>query len=170
MGCGGEGPARLPSRLPNITAGPPPASMEMSMTGGPPFPNKRRKASSGPSKALAIAPGDDPAQRHTGIRLMGDMPWGTHICLFHETPEDLLDTAVCYFEAGLKSNEFCVWAISDPVTETDARDALRLAVPNLDELLEAGQLEILQASEWYLKGGQFDLMRITSGWSEKLQG
>src|SRR5258705_13380853 len=116
MGCGGEGPARLPSRLPNITAGPPPASMEMSMTGGPPFPNKRRKASSGPSKALAIAPGDDPAQRHTGIRLMGDMPWGTHICLFHETPEDLLDTAVCYFEAGLKSNEFCLWAVSDPIS------------------------------------------------------
>jgi hypothetical protein len=44
------------------------------------------------------------------------MPWGTHICLFYETPQDLLDTAVCYFEAGLKSNEFCVWAVSDPVS------------------------------------------------------
>ena len=110
------------------------------------------------------------ALRRSGIRVIGDVPWGTHLCIFYETKEDLLDTAVCYFEAGLKSNEFCVWAISDPVTETDARDALRLAVPNLDELLEARQLEILQGSEWYLKGGQFDLKRITSGWSEKLQG
>jgi DNA-binding CsgD family transcriptional regulator len=110
------------------------------------------------------------ALRRSGIRIIGDVPWGTHLCIFYETKEDLLDTALCYFEAGLKSNEFCVWAISDPVTETDARDALRLEVPNLDEFLEAGQLEILQASEWYLKGGQFDLMRITSGWSEKLQG
>jgi DNA-binding CsgD family transcriptional regulator len=109
------------------------------------------------------------ALRRSGIRIIGDVPWGTHLCIFYETKEDLLDTAVCYFEAGLKNNEFCVWAISDPVTETATRDALRLAVPNLDELLEAGQLEILQASEWYLKGGQFDLMRITSGWSEKLQ-
>jgi MEDS: MEthanogen/methylotroph, DcmR Sensory domain len=53
----------------------------------------------------------DSALRHTGIRFMGDMPWGTHVCLFYETPQDLLDTAVCYFEAGLKSNEFCVWAV-----------------------------------------------------------
>src|SRR5258707_3106233 len=102
--------------------------MEMSMTGGPPFPNKRRKASSGPSKALAIAPGDDPAQRHTGIRLMGDMPWGTHICLFYETPEDLLDTAVCYFEAGLKSNEFCLWAVSDPISLRRAAGTPRHAI------------------------------------------
>jgi DNA-binding CsgD family transcriptional regulator len=109
------------------------------------------------------------ALRRSGIRIIGDVPWGTHLCIFYETKEDLLDTAVCYFEAGLKSNEFCVWAISDPVTET-ARDALRLAVPNLDELLEARQLEILQGSEWYLKGGQFDFKRVTSGWSEKLQG
>lgn len=110
------------------------------------------------------------ALRKSGIRIIGDVPWGTHLCIFYETKEDLLDTAVCYFEAGLKSNEFCVWAISDPVSETDARDALRLAIPNLDQLLEAGQLEILQGSEWYLKGGQLDLLRITSGWSEKLHG
>jgi hypothetical protein len=40
----------------------------------------------------------------TGIRFMGGMPWGT---LFYESPQDLLDTAVCYFEAGLESNELC---------------------------------------------------------------
>ena len=106
--------------------------------------------------------------RKSGIRVIGDVPWGTHLCIFYETKEDLLDTAVTYFAAGLKSNEFCVWAVSDPVTEADARDALRLAVPDLDQRLEAGQMEILDGSEWYLKGGQFDLKRITSGWSEKL--
>ena len=62
----------------------------------------------------------------------GRIPWGAHICVFYETKEDLLDTAVSYFEAGLQSNEFCVWAISDPITETDAKNALRLAVPDLD--------------------------------------
>jgi DNA-binding CsgD family transcriptional regulator len=106
--------------------------------------------------------------RKSGIRVIGDVPWGTHLCIFYETKEDLLDTAVTYFAAGLKSNEFCVWAVSDPVTEADARDALRLAVPDLDQRIEAGQMEILDGSEWYLKGGQFDLKRITSGWSEKL--
>jgi hypothetical protein len=131
--------------LTDINARATPASMEMSMTGGPPFPNKRRKASSGPSKALAIAPGDNPAQRHTGIRLMGDMPWGTHICLFYETPEDLLDTAVCYFEAGLKSNEFCLWAVSDPISLRRAEEALRHAIRGFDRYRAAGRSNCSQA-------------------------
>jgi DNA-binding CsgD family transcriptional regulator len=112
----------------------------------------------------------DPDLRKTGIRVMGDMPWGTHFCVFYQTKEDLLDTAVSFFEAGLKNNEFCVWAISDPVTEMDAKNALRLAVPDLDRDLAAGRMELLQATEWYLKGDQFDMKRITGGWNEKLEG
>ena len=30
--------------------------------------------------------------RKTGISVVGDMPWGTHFCLFYETKEDLFDT------------------------------------------------------------------------------
>ena len=108
--------------------------------------------------------------RNTGIRVMPDIPWGTHICLFYETQEDLLDTAVAYFQAGLQGNEFCVWAVSDPIPETDARDALRLAVPDLDRRLAAGQIEILPGREWYLEGGRSDPKKITSGWHEKLEG
>jgi hypothetical protein len=67
------------------------ASMEISMTVVPPLPNRRRKANSGPSTALADAPDNDSGLRHTGIRFMGDMPWGTHICLFDEPPpQDLV--------------------------------------------------------------------------------
>jgi DNA-binding CsgD family transcriptional regulator len=109
-----------------------------------------------------------PALRPTGIPVLGDMPWGTHICVFYETKQDLLDTAVCYFEPGLRSNEFCIWAISDPITECDAKDALRRAVPDLDRRLAAGQIEILNGSEWYLEGNRFDLRRIIDGWSGKL--
>jgi DNA-binding CsgD family transcriptional regulator len=110
----------------------------------------------------------DAALRKTGIRVIGAMPWGSHICVFYETNEDLLDTAVGYFTAGLRRNEFCVWAVSHPITKTDAKDALRLAVPDLDRFLATGHIEIIQGTEWYLKGDQFDLKRITSGWSDKL--
>ena len=72
--------------------------MEISI---PAIPNRRRKASSDPSKFET--PDDESALRHTGIGFMGDMPWGTHVCLFYETPHEPA-TAVCYFEAGLKSN------------------------------------------------------------------
>jgi hypothetical protein len=88
------------------------------------------------------------------------MPWGTHICLFYETPQDLLDTAVCYFEAGLKSNEFCVWAVSDPVSPQQA-EALRRAVPGFERYRAAGQIELLAGTEWYLRGDEFDLQRIS---------
>ena len=50
----------------------------------------------------------DHALPKTGIRVMGDMPWGAHLCVFYETKGDLLDTAATYFAAGLESNEFCV--------------------------------------------------------------
>jgi DNA-binding CsgD family transcriptional regulator len=143
------------------------ASMKISMTVVAPLPNRRRKANSGLS-ALADAPDNDSALRHTGIRFMGDMPWGTHICLFYEPPQDLLDTAICYFEAGLKSNELCVWAVSDPITLQQAAEALRRAVTGFDRYRAAGQIELLAGTEWYLKGDEFDLQRITGGWREKL--
>jgi hypothetical protein len=101
---------------------------------------------------------------------MGEMPWGAQFVVFYDTKKDLLDTAVSYFEAELRSNEFCVWAVSQPITETDARDALRLTVPDLDRLLAAGRMEILKGAEWYLAGDCFDLLRITNGWTEKLNG
>jgi DNA-binding CsgD family transcriptional regulator len=122
---------------------------------------RHESRSAGPNAA-------DPALRETGIPVMGSMPWGTHVCVFYETTEDLLETAVSYFEAGLRSNEFCVWAIADPITETLAKDALRLAVPDLDRHLTAGDIEIVQGTEWYLNKGQFDLNRLVSGWNEKL--
>jgi DNA-binding CsgD family transcriptional regulator len=110
----------------------------------------------------------DAVMRKTGIRVMGDMPWGTHICVFYETKEDLLDTCVTYFEPGLESNEFCIWAVSDPITQEDAKDFLRRAIADFDRYMAAGQMEIVHGHEWYLKGNQFDLKRITGGWSEKL--
>jgi len=139
------------------------------MTGDKSLPNSRRKARiSGRSKVRAGTPAQVSSLRKTGIGLVGDTPWGTHICVFYETKQDLLDAAVHYFEAGLHSNEFCVWAISDPITEREAMDALACAIPDFDRHLAAGQIELLQGSDWYLKGDEFDLQRITGGWHEKL--
>src|SRR6266568_4320504 len=66
--------------------------------------------------------------RNTGISVVGDMPWGTHFCHFYDSKQDLLDTLVPYFKAGLDDKEFCVWIIADPLTKEEAWDALRLAV------------------------------------------
>ena len=110
-----------------------------------------------------------PPVRNTGIRVVGDMPWGAHICLFYETKEDLLDANADYIKAGLDSNEYCIWAVSEPITEEEAWAVLRRDVPDVDQRAASGQLEILEGYKWYLKGGEVDSKKITSGWHEKLQ-
>ena len=107
--------------------------------------------------------------RPTGIRVMGDMPWGSHICLFYETKADLLDANAVYIKAGLDSNEYCVWAISEPITEDEAWAVLHRDIPDLDNRAASGQFEILPGYYWYLKGDEFDSKTITSDWHEKLQ-
>jgi len=53
--------------------------------------------------------------RKTGVDVVGDMPWGTHFCLFYETTADLLETTVSYCKAGLESHEFCLWVVAEPL-------------------------------------------------------
>lgn len=107
--------------------------------------------------------------RPTGIPVMGSMPWGTHVCVFYETKQDLVDTVLPFFKAGLDNNECCVWAVSAPVSVKIAEKAMRGAVRNFDQLVATGQIEILQGYEWYLRGKDFDAQRITGGWHQKLE-
>jgi PAS domain S-box-containing protein len=107
--------------------------------------------------------------RKTGIEVLGDISWGTHICHFYETKQDLLDTLVPYFKAGLENGEFCLWVISAPLKEEEARKSLREAVPELDRYLAEYQIEIVSSLEWYLKDGRFDPERVISDWNTKLK-
>jgi signal transduction histidine kinase len=109
-----------------------------------------------------------PETRKTGIDVVGDMPWGTHFCLFYETKRDLLDTMSSYCKAGLESEEFCLWVVAEPLTIEEAIDALKDVVPDLDRYLEDHSIEIVSARDWYLLGGTFDLKRVTGRWHEKL--
>jgi hypothetical protein len=61
--------------------------------------------------------------RDTGISAVGALPWGAHFCHFYETKEDLLDILIPYFKVGLESNEFCIWAVLDPLNEEEATNA-----------------------------------------------
>jgi transcriptional regulator with PAS, ATPase and Fis domain len=104
----------------------------------------------------------------TGIDVVGDMPWGTHFCLFYETLTDLLEPLVLYCKAGLESQEFCLWVVAAPLTEEDATHALKQAVPDLDRYLDDHSIEIASAHEFYLQNGRFDLKKVTAGLNEQL--
>jgi signal transduction histidine kinase len=106
--------------------------------------------------------------RKTGVDVVGDMPWGTHFCLFYDTKAALLETVVPYCRAGLETGEFCLWVVAPPLTVAEAKQALRNAVPNFDRYYADASIEIVGAHDWYLQDGAFDLARVIAGWNEKL--
>jgi PAS domain S-box-containing protein len=109
--------------------------------------------------------------RKTGISVVGDVPWGTHFCHFYETKQDLLDTLVPYFKAGLESKEFCLWVVSDAdlITLEEAKGALAEAVPDLDRHITDENIEIVDGLEWYLEENVLNLERVTRAWDAKLK-
>lgn len=109
--------------------------------------------------------------RDSGINVVGDVPWGTHFCHFYETKQDLLDTLVPYFKAGLENNECCLWVVSDDdlITVEEARTALAHVVPDLDRQLSLGKVEILSGHQWYHEKNALNLERVRSAWHAKLK-
>jgi PAS domain S-box-containing protein len=105
--------------------------------------------------------------RYSGIELIGNIPWGTHFCQFYQTKQDILDILVPYFKFGLESNELCVWVTSDFLGQEEALIALNDAMPNFTEYLQKGQIEILPYTDWYVKGGKFEMERVLNQWITK---
>lgn len=106
--------------------------------------------------------------RETGIDVIGDVPWGTHLCQFYQTRNDLLDILIPYFKAGLKNNEYCMWITSEPLNEKEALRTMERSVPGFEKYLNKGQIEVIPHTDWYLKGGTFDSDRVLNGWTGKL--
>ena len=107
--------------------------------------------------------------RKFGLERVGDVPWGTHLCQFYQTKEDLIDILVPYFKAGLESNEFCMWVTAEPLNTEEAKKALEKSVPDFSKYLKSGQLEIISYKDWYVKGGTFNCDRVLQGWTSKLE-
>lgn len=97
-------------------------------------------------------------------------PWGTHGCLFYETKQDLLDTLIPFFRAGLEHGEACLWIVSEPLTLEEAGQALRQSVPELDRYLSEQSIELSACTGWCFAGGTDDLPRIIGLLKDKLAG
>ena len=98
--------------------------------------------------------------RKSGIDVLGDVPWGTHICQFYFTKEELMDILAPYFKVGLENNEFCLWVISQPFKLEDAKETLRRVIPDFNVYLEKGQIEIISYKDWFFTEGIFDIKRV----------
>jgi len=101
--------------------------------------------------------------RKTGIDIIGEVSWGTHVCLLYQGKADLSEILVPYFKAGLENNEFCMWIVSEPLSKGEAIEAMRRAIPKFNQYLEKGQIEVLPHAEWYLKEGEFNVQVVLNG-------
>jgi hypothetical protein len=107
------------------------------------------------------------SKRSSGISVVGELPWGSHFCQFYRTKKDMTDIVVPYFRAGLEHDELCIWVTSDFLTTGEALHALERGVPGLSTYLARKQLEVFPHTDWYLKGGGFDLQRTLDMWMAK---
>src|SRR5919112_1615294 len=85
----------------------------------------------------------------TGIQAVGEVPFGTHFCQFYRTRQDLIDTLIPFFMAGLRNGELCLWVTSDPLRAVEARALMHEAMPDFSGYLEKGQIEIRDFEDWY---------------------
>ena len=106
------------------------------------------------------------ALRPSGLGGIKQVPWGGHICMFYETPDDLLDSVASFLAAGLENNEFCLWAVGDPLTVDAALAWLRRS-GGLEQYFERGQLEIVPAGRFYLEDDNIRLQGILDRWAQK---
>jgi hypothetical protein len=77
-----------------------------------------------------------------------EFDWGTHLCHFYRSEEDLLEFLVSYFKQGLENDEYCVGMAAPPLTAQAARAALAQAVPRFEDYERA--IEFVDYDEWYL--------------------
>lgn len=98
----------------------------------------------------------DTPLRKTGIVGVSDVPWGTHFSQFYSTAEDIKETFVPYFAAGLKNNEYCLWLTVSPSDIEPAAEDMRRALPDYDQYAAKEQIRIISIDDWYFKDGVFN--------------
>lgn len=105
----------------------------------------------------------------SGIAAVGPLRWGTHFCQFYKTRDDLVETLVPYFTAGLRNNEACLWVTSEPLVAREAHAALSEAIPDFERYVEAGQIEIIDFQDWYVALGDVDADQVLAAWVDRQQ-
>ena len=94
--------------------------------------------------------------RDSGIDIIGNVSWGTHIGQLFTSKEEIFDVMVPYIRQGLMDNELCLWVYSDNISYYEIKDQISKIVKDVDSYLESGQLLLIPYSMLYLKNGSFN--------------
>ncbi len=107
--------------------------------------------------------------RDSGIKIIGNIPWGTHIAQLYSSKADFFNVMVPYIHQGLINNELCLWVYGDNSSFEEIKDNLSEWVKNVDSYLERGQLNIVPYTRWYIKDNSFNDVRVNQQWNELIR-
>jgi CheY-like chemotaxis protein len=102
----------------------------------------------------------------SGIEAVGQIPFGSHFCQFYRTKQDLIETLVPFFTAGLRNNELCLWITSEPLLAGEARALMHEAMPDFADYEARGQIEIRDFEDWY-QGETRTSEEVVQAWIER---
>lgn len=106
--------------------------------------------------------------RELGLANVKEVRWGTHFCNLYFSKEDFLSVLIPYFISGLINKELCVWITSNSFNVEEAKSAMDERIPDFEQYLDKGQVEILPYDQWYVIDGIFDKQRVLNAWLKKL--
>ena len=80
--------------------------------------------------------------RASGLETIPELPWGTHLCQFYKTADDLLSVALPYIKAGMENNEYCLWVAWEPVDTARVLEAMAEQLPDPTTVFDSHQIEV----------------------------
>ncbi|MBD3245559.1 MAG: hypothetical protein GF333_00930 [Candidatus Omnitrophica bacterium] len=102
-----------------------------------------------------------------GIDAFRNLSWGSHICHFYHSTDELLEIVLPFLEAGLEQNQFCVWVIPETLSPLKAQELLAREIPGVEEFLKKRALAILQEEEVYSVRGPDRAQKIIELWLQR---
>ncbi len=90
------------------------------------------------------------------VGVFDQVHWGAHLCQLYDSSQDVIDVLVPFFRKGLEENALCLWLAPMPLRQ-QVMEALREAIPHLEEYQRRGQLQAIPYSDWYLLDGRFSV-------------
>lgn len=76
--------------------------------------------------------------RKSGLEMLGDIPWGTHISHMYSSTEDF-SLLVPYIKEGLLNNELCIWVYSENIKYEEILNMLYKDISYLNSFINSGK-------------------------------
>ncbi len=113
------------------------------------------------------APLNLPGITDSGLPGIKPIVHGSHLCHFYPSRQELIESLVPFFQAGLRNNERCLWVTADPLPAAEAKMELARVVPDMQERIAAGELRIADGPEWYQPSGDITAEALVGRWLDE---